>query len=206
MIRQNGASGGLILYRSGARTELSKAELRRQLCGRVRVLSAEERASGSREISRRIAELAAFDVAEQLLIYHALADEVSLEPLVERAHRRGKELFLPRTAAGAVFARWAPGEPLAAGPFGVLEPAASREPDDRATLVVVPGRGYDRAGRRLGRGAGWYDSALPRLAGRLCAVGVAFSCQLVESIPETRHDRRVDWVVTEDLTLECRAA
>ena len=70
------------------------------------------------------------------------------------------------------------GEPLAAGVWGIREPkpeAAEVEPD----ILLVPLLAFDRAGHRIGYGAGYYDLTMTGLRARkaITAVGVAFADQ-----------------------------
>lgn len=71
-------------------------------------------------------------------------------------------------------------------------------PDPTFGAVLVPGIAFGRDGRRLGRGAGWYDRALAGLPGRTVVVGVCHAKELVGPglIPVEPHDRGVDFVVT----------
>lgn len=66
-------------------------------------------------------------------------------------------------------------------------------------LALVPGVGFDANGIRLGRGAGFYDRALCalRACGTVYAVGLAFECQIVPSLPFDPWDQAVDCIVTE---------
>jgi 5-formyltetrahydrofolate cyclo-ligase len=86
------------------------------------------------------------------------------------------------------------------GRFGVPEPATAngasgfREGFD---IVVVPGLAYDRHGRRLGQGLGYYDRFLRGLAGSSVTVGLAFPWQIVPEVPVNDRDVPVDVVVTE---------
>jgi 5-formyltetrahydrofolate cyclo-ligase len=61
-------------------------------------------------------------------------------------------------------------------------------------MILVPGRAFDRAGTRLGRGGGAYDRILAGL--QAPKIGVAFACQLVENLPREPHDVPMDAVVT----------
>lgn len=80
--------------------------------------------------------------------------------------------------------------------FGILEPAADLpiiEPAEIA-VVLVPGIAFDRHGRRLGWGGGYYDrflSTTPALR-----VGVIYDECLTDSLPCTENDQRMDWIVT----------
>ena len=60
---------------------------------------------------------------------------------------------------------------------------------------LVPGLGFDPKGSRLGRGKGFYDRTLALT--KAIRVGVAWDCQLIESIPTEAHDLKMDWICTE---------
>ena len=101
--------------------------------------------------------------------------------------------------AALVFHRWRPGDPLVSGAHGTFEP-------HRQTLVcapdilLVPLLAFDGAGRRLGYGGGYYDRSLGAFSSQgvpVLAVGVAFSAQEVQDLPEEDFDMRLDWIVTE---------
>jgi 5-formyltetrahydrofolate cyclo-ligase len=69
-------------------------------------------------------------------------------------------------------------------------------PDPAPDWILVPGLAFDRAGRRLGYGAGYYDRLLARLPG-VPRIAVAFSIQVIDQIPVDDHDLPVDILVTE---------
>lgn len=68
---------------------------------------------------------------------------------------------------------------------------------DQVDVILVPGLAFDAAGRRIGRGGGFYDRFLLRLPPATLSVGVAFEAQRIDEVPADPHDRRVDVVVTE---------
>lgn len=92
--------------------------------------------------------------------------------------------------------RFVTGGTMEPGVHGVREPRGGRvaEPAD---LVLVPGLAFDRSGFRLGRGRGFYDRWLGGQTG-VRTLGLAFSCQVVETLPCEPHDLRVEAVLTED--------
>ena len=99
---------------------------------------------------------------------------------------------------------------LEVGYRGILEPKASlrQEPDrivdpEWIETVIVPGLAFDINGNRLGRGAGFYDRFLPKLPSTATIIGLAFECQVFESIPTERHDRPVDILITETQLRTC---
>jgi 5-formyltetrahydrofolate cyclo-ligase len=94
---------------------------------------------------------------------------------------------------------------LALSSAGLWEPDASRTdrvPEAEIDLVVVPGVAFDRTGHRLGLGGGFYDRWLPSVSAP--RLGLALSLQVVERVPHTGRDQRVDWIVTESDAIDCR--
>jgi 5-formyltetrahydrofolate cyclo-ligase len=97
-----------------------------------------------------------------------------------------------------IFREYTGPEDLQVGEFGIAEPTRGRilRPE-MIDLMVVPGVAFDRAGHRLGRGAGYYDRYLssPHAAG-VYKMGVCFPWQSVESVPTEPHDIAMDEVIT----------
>ena len=92
-------------------------------------------------------------------------------------------------------------EQLIPGSFGILEPPPETPPTPLgelgAALVVVPGVAFTRAGARLGRGGGHYDRLLAALPHGAITIGLAYSFQLLDRIPQGRFDRTLDFIATE---------
>ena len=78
-----------------------------------------------------------------------------------------------------------------AGGFGITEAICDE------TLAA-----FDRRGYRIGYGKGYYDRAITELEPVL-TVGIAYAAQEIAEVPAEAHDRRLDWVVTQDETIRC---
>lgn len=133
--------------------------------------------------------------------YAAMGSEADPSDLLSRLSTQGHVCALPRVAAKdapLVFHRWRPADALLAGAHGTREPGPAA-PECRPDVVLVPLLAFDRMGRRLGYGGGYYDRTLAalRATGGVLAVGVAFSAQEAQDLPEEEFDARLDWVVTE---------
>ena len=78
------------------------------------------------------------------------------------------------------------GEPLVAGVWGIREPKPEAAVVD-SDILLVPLLAFDRAGHRIGYGAGYYDLTLTQLRARnpVIAVGLAFAAQEVAAVPAT---------------------
>lgn len=131
--------------------------------------------------------------------YSAIGSEIDPAPALvalAETHR----LCLPVTHGRErplSFHLWTPGEDLQAAGFGTAAPVSGEEvtPD----VLVVPLLAFDRAGGRLGYGAGHYDRSLAGLRARapVAAYGFAYGAQEFEGLPQEPTDQPLDGVITE---------
>ena len=182
----------------------AKADLRREVAIRVGAASKTARAEWDRAISESLLESALYWDCEQLVAYSPLPDEVSLLILTDEAQRVGKRVYLPVVGrrGDLSFHLYQKGARLNRGRCGTLEPIVSEGPAGRLSttegaLVLVPGRAFDREGRRLGRGGGHYDRIASLLKTNGTLIGVAYELQVLPAVPVEGHDFYVDGVVTE---------
>ncbi|RDH76282.1 5-formyltetrahydrofolate cyclo-ligase [Mycolicibacterium moriokaense] len=89
--------------------------------------------------------------------------------------------------------QWGQYEPdgLVAARMGLREPRQPWLPAEAvadATVVLVPALAVDRAGIRLGRGAGFYDRTLPLAHPSARLVAVVRDAELVDELPAEPHD------------------
>ncbi len=75
------------------------------------------------------------------------------------------------------------------------EPWLPAEAVADAAVVFVPALAVDRAGVRLGRGAGFYDRSLP-LAEAARLVAVIRDDELLDQVPSEPHDVRMTHALT----------
>jgi 5-formyltetrahydrofolate cyclo-ligase len=179
----------------------AKREMRKQ-CRQMRDdLGDGFRAYASREICRRIREWAGFPPAGVIFTYLPIRGEVDLRPLIASsppAIRWAIPRVLEEPARNLAFHLYNP-DRLIQHRYGMLEPdpALPTLAPELADLILVPGVAFTAAGIRLGYGAGYYDRLLS-LPGLAPTVGACFQALLLEAIPHEPHDRRVDFLVTEE--------
>jgi 5-formyltetrahydrofolate cyclo-ligase len=126
----------------------------------------------------------------------AMGDEIDMTPLVP-AHP-GIRFALTRTAPGVSLTVHDFDAPREMHRFGFEQPAAEApliEPGD-VDVVLVPGLAFGRDGRRLGRGAGYYDRFLAGIDAT--TVALTTTSRLRHDLPLEPHDVLIDWVATED--------
>jgi len=180
----------------------AKHLLRREILARRRSLSARQIAAGSEAIAACFCAWPLYLAAEVVMLYLAMPDEPQTAAIAEDAWARGKTVAVPLVgeAPGRMeAARLCGWDGLVAGRLGLKmpDPAAAAIIDPAVIdLVVVPGVAFDPAGRRLGRGAGYYDRFLPR-APRARRLGLAWSVQIVARVPTDEYDVKMDYLLTE---------
>ena len=176
-----------------------KTALRVRLRGLRRRLSAEIPDAAERAARHLpIARLPPFQVFS---LYQPMGSEIDPRPLLPVLRRGGARAALP-SASGRdetlVFRLWDPHMRLEPDAFGIPAPPSISqivEPD----LVVAPLLAFDRAGRRLGQGAGHYDRTLANLRARrpVFVIGLGFAGQEIAEVPDEAHDERLDAILTE---------
>ena len=113
---------------------------------------------------------------------------------------RGHEIALPRFAsrnAPMEFARHSDPhdeEDLEVGPYGLLQPFGTA-PVLLPDVLFVPLIGFTDLGERLGQGGGHYDRWLADHPATV-AIGLAWDCQLADTLPTEEHDQPLRAVVT----------
>ena len=180
-----------------------KARLRVEARSRRAAAFAAGAAAAAQAIARRFLESVPRRAGGAIAGYWPVRDEVDPRPLLTALAGFGHPIGLPAVVARGgelAFRRWPFAAPVAlppAGAYGIPAPPAD-VPAIVPDLLLVPLLAFDRRGRRLGYGGGYYDRTLAALRrGPVLAVGLAFAAQEVAAVPVAAGDEPLDWVVTE---------
>ena len=183
-----------------------KPTLRHAAKQRLSELSTIEQAEHADAIAPHLLADPAIVAATTLLAYAAFTPELSLDPFIHAALLKGVRIAIPsidwtRKSMSAHQISNLDAD-LTPGRYDIRVPrdgCALVEPE-KIDAIIIPGLAFDRAGNRLGRGAGFYDryiSALKDAGHNPTLIGVCHHAQIVESVPTDPHDHRVDRVITE---------
>ena len=183
----------------------TKAELRTVLKARRDALTRTEQRSKAYYITCRLQEL--LKPYQTIFAYVAKDSEVESMVLLNCLLEEGKKVVVPIIEKETHTLRLSyitSMDQLELGTFKVPEPLTHEKPAPVSAIdaILVPMVGFDRAGHRLGYGAGYYDRFFA-LYPDIPRIGMAYACQEVESIPAEEYDARMDQIVTEDEVIRC---
>jgi len=181
-----------------------KKNLRAIMIACREALERERAAAWSEIVERQVIASEFYRDASAVVLYKAHRNEVETDRIFADAQASGRAVFYPRvdSASGMIVARRIRNHAeLTPGAFGILEPPVSAEVLNSKSfakvLVCVPGVAFGPEGQRLGRGGGHYDRFIGQFGGEAISVGLAYSFQLLDRIPESGLDRRLNFIVTE---------
>lgn len=175
---------------------MNKDDIRIKIKARKSLLSDEERRRAAEAAFARVEESAAFIIADHILLYHSLPDELSTRQFIDKWHGR-KHFYLPRVNGVNLEILPYDRSHLHMGSFSIEEPSGDDITDISVIeLVIVPAIAYDRHGNRVGRGKGYYDRLLASTSA--VKMGVGYDFQFLEGdIDTVDTDIPVDIIITD---------
>ena len=179
---------------------MDKKELRKKLKALRNNLTQDEVDVSSRLVAEKILACDAYRKAEHIMGYLAFGKELSVDGILKQALADGKRVYVPeiisQTEIRAV--ELESFTDFAYDRFGIRsvpEPVKVCNPKI-LDLVLVPAVAYDRAGNRMGMGAGYYDRFLPQTENAI-KIGVAYDALLQDELPYNEYDVPVPYLVSE---------
>ena len=184
-----------------------KKALRTYIRQTERTLDPAYKAESSEAICRCVLALEEYRAAGTVFAFAGTVHEIDTALLLKETLAAGKTLVLPRCAEGhpldlCVVTSM---DELVPGMYGILEPKADCALVTPADIdfAVVPCLSFDRRGRRLGQGGGYYDRFLAAFGARGSGrrpllVGLCYAFQVVDALPSQDWDRPVDCLCTEE--------
>ena len=192
---------------------MDKEEIRAWLLKKRDEYSKEIWNEASRTIERTILKSDLYKECDKLLLYADFHAEVGTVIILEDALLNGKEVYLPKVLesfeeARMDFFKIDSSFELMPGYMGIMEPMASYDrvfdyeiSKNEKILMLVPGVAFAKDGSRLGYGKGYYDNYLLDKPA-IMTLGLCFSYQILDSLPTTDSDVRLNFLVNEKTTVE----
>jgi 5-formyltetrahydrofolate cyclo-ligase len=186
----------------GEEEAVRKVTLREQLAAKRKAMSSDLIDTRGLKVQSRFLATPYYHRGQTIALYAPIRGEVPTRDILTAALADGKTVCYPLSHVhGRIlsFRAITSESELEPGRLGVREPtsAADLVPVEKIDLFVVPGLGFTKEGKRLGRGGGYYDATLAAASPQSRRVGLSFSDQIVDMIPTTSEDVDMDLVVTE---------
>ena len=131
--------------------------------------------------------------------YYPYNYEVDVMKILNNFEKKKYLISLPKIKKNYKmnFFNWSFKEPLMINKYGIPEPTSNKI--IYPSIFLVPLVAYDEKLYRIGYGGGYYDRYLKKIKKRkkIIAIGLAYSFQKVKKIPITKHDMKLDFIITE---------
>lgn len=188
---------------------MDKNQLREKYRDLRSSLNPAEQRRAAEDLAKKVSGLRSFRVSKNIAVYLASDGEIDTWPVIERIWKLGKNCYLPIVThffwQRLWFVPFEPESKLSINQFGILEPEVLRRERRSAMdmdLVLAPLVAFDKTGRRLGMGGGFYDHSLSFLNHRQHwrhphFVGLAYETQQAKQLPANEWDVPLSTVVTE---------
>ena len=172
-----------------------KKKMRELLAQKRRLLTKENIAEQSASLLTHLEQLPAFQDAKTVLVYYPMHNEVDVLPLIKR-YKKDKTFLFPVVRRKSMTACPYEGNAkMHRGKFNIPEPTTPPY-TGHIDMVLVPGVAFDKSGNRLGRGGGYYDRFIACLGRNTTLVGVGYDFQLVDKVPASRRDKKMQYIIT----------
>jgi len=131
--------------------------------------------------------------------YYPSNHEIDCVKVMNQLNAKGYKISLPLISNNSQmeFYTWNKFEPLMPNKYGIPEPTSSELvfPD----VIIVPMVAFDKYKYRIGYGGGYYDRYLKKIYNKkkCLTIGFAFSFQKINKVPVSKHDRKLDMILTE---------
>lgn len=187
---------------------MNKKEFRQEALNRRNALSKDDRVTKSAAIFHRLQSLSCFQKAATVLLYMSFRTEVITDEILSSLLANGKKAAVPisiphnRTLFLSEIRDIA--EDFESDFYGVRIPKKDRQYPISVSdidLVIVPGVAFSEDRYRMGYGGGYYDRFIETLRPSTPTVALAFELQIYSQIPKETHDKKMDFIITENRIL-----
>lgn len=182
-----------------------KKIFREEIRKKRRLLTKEEIERESAKALVQLLQTPEYVLCHSIFSYVSYQKELSTFPLIKTAFSDGKFVAVPKVISeyDMEFFKIRNVSELKPGFLGILEPENTKTIlyPDKNSIFILPGMLFDKTGRRMGYGGGFYDNYIEKCRQRgnaLKLIGYSYDFQLLENeqVPFGEHDQCVDMIVT----------
>jgi len=177
-----------------------KSALRESFLKKRKGLTIPEVIKKSQDVALKFFELAEIKGENHFAAYLPINNEVDTRKIIDELIQKGSNIFVPAfltTNNDYLFTGFDGWQNLEEGPKGILQPKSFKPIDPSfIEVAILPGLAFSKEGVRLGYGKGVFDKLLSK--SKALRIGLAYDFQIVDEIPQEKHDLVMDLVVTEE--------
>lgn len=148
---------------------MNKQELRKEMRNRKRQFTQTQLGELSLSVISQLRNHPRVKAAQVILLYYSLPDEVNTHEWIEELSKEGKKVLLPVVIDDKqmILREYNSKKDLREGSFHIMEPIGKLFPEEKYGEIevgIIPGMSFDEKLNRLGRGKGYYDRLLEKIA------------------------------------------
>jgi 5-formyltetrahydrofolate cyclo-ligase len=179
--------------------KLDKKILRSIYLKKRMAISTSDLIEKSGQICKKVLTLPQINTKKNFSTYLPVNNEVDIKILIDDLIAQAKTVLVPcyfKKSKDYHFSKFTNWRQLEKGPFEILQPKNPKVVDSSGIeIAILPGLAFSKTGVRLGYGKGVFDKLLSRT--NALKIGLAYDFQVVDAIPNEKHDLLMNFVVTE---------
>ncbi|XP_047480994.1 5-formyltetrahydrofolate cyclo-ligase-like [Penaeus chinensis] len=189
----------------------AKSLLRQELKAKLNGLSNEEKARQSQAVQTKVLQHDLYKKSKRLSIFLSMHDEINTDLLLRDALDAGKAVYIPRYDSKSTYMdmvrlkSWEEYDALPMTKWKIKQPPLDQDREQALgsgglDLILVPGLAFSKAGHRMGRGRGYYDTYLAKCRAVQehppSTIALAFIEQVLPEIPIEETDVPIDIILS----------
>jgi 5-formyltetrahydrofolate cyclo-ligase len=185
---------------------VGKSEIRKKILEHRESIDSDIRSKWDDSIFKRLISSEPYKRSNTIFAFVSFKSEVDTHRIINHAISNHKTICVPKINSkqeGIKIYKIDSFNQLKKGYFGILEPIEGCMPVDKNSLdlILMPGVAFDRYGGRVGYGAAFYDRFLSNMNKQVDKIALAYHFQVLDSVPMSEHDIRIDGIITEQETI-----
>jgi 5-formyltetrahydrofolate cyclo-ligase len=177
-------------------SEAKQALRAKVLASRSKDLASES----SKQFASSLLQIASEQNLKRIACYLSFGSEPATDSFIELARAEGIEIACPRVEPDGQMVMAVLEDKALPSKLGFREPTGEIIQPKDLDLIIVPALAIDYQGKRLGRGAGYFDRYLGSFSGS--TVGLVFDAEFIPEVPSLPHDAPVSRVITQTRTID----
>lgn len=184
-----------------------RQQLRQEFRLKRNSLNVSQQKTAALKITKNICANVDINKFQKVAVYLTNDGEIDLSIFVNHLWQQGKSTYLPvldhNNSGKLKFVKYTADSSLIPNKYGIEEPNSADVdicPVERLEIIFTPLVAFDAQGNRLGMGGGYYDRTLASLEPMVHTVqliGLAHSCQQVESLEQQSWDIPMNKIITD---------